>query len=227
MRLRAALVTVPYRMGTWPVRAEGHEAALRVWLTNGRSTWSEDCDMLAAEFGLVPNVELALALGCELAEGFVLVDRRQRTSRPWILAAGELVGIGGAECALVEGQIAGYEASGRRTEVGQLVREREGWNRFRRRLQDAFTLREELARLCDDETIVCRCEDVAFGRLKAMCGWREAKLYTRCGMGPCQGRVCGAATRVIWGWGMESVRPPVVAARMSSLLLDRTEDEAR
>jgi hypothetical protein len=127
----------------------------------------------------------------------------------------------------VEGQIAGYEASGRRTEVGQLVREREGWNRFRRRLQDAFTLREELARLCDDETIVCRCEDVAFGRLKAMCGWREAKLYTRCGMGPCQGRVCGAATRVIWGWGMESVRPPVVAARMSSLLLDRTEDEAR
>jgi hypothetical protein len=48
--------------------------------------------------------------------------------------------------------------------------------------------------------------------------WRDAKLQTRCGMGACQGRVCGAAAKVIFGWGMESVRPPILPARVESLI---------
>jgi hypothetical protein len=135
------------------------------------------------------------------------------------------VGIGGAECALIEGQIAGYHAAGRADNAGALEHAMKRWNRFRRALREAFAPREELRRLASDETIVCRCEDVPFARLKSMRSWREAKLYTRCGMGPCQGRVCGAATRVIWGWGMESVRPPVVAAKMKSLLRTSPEED--
>jgi hypothetical protein len=41
------------------------------------------------------------------------------------------------------------------------------------------------------DTIVCRCEDVTFGTLQRHRGWHAAKLETRCGMGPCQGRMCG------------------------------------
>jgi len=79
-------------------------------------------------------------------------------------------------------------------------------------------LRPELKSLATDDTLVCRCEDVTLARLKKFNGWRDAKLQTRCGMGCCQGRICGAATKVILGWGMESVRPPVLPARVQSLI---------
>ena len=67
------------------------------------------------------------------------------------------------------------------------------------------------------KTLVCRCEDVTFGRVRQCAGWRDAKLHTRCGMGPCQGRVCGGAVEFLLGWKSESVRPPVFPARIQSL----------
>ena len=47
-----------------------------------------------------------------------------------------------------------------------------------------------------DETIVCRCEEVSAGRLREMValgcqGPNQTKFFSRCGMGPCQGRQCG------------------------------------
>jgi D-hydroxyproline dehydrogenase subunit alpha len=85
-------------------------------------------------------------------------------------------------------------------------------------LNETFALREELRDLVKDETIVCRCEDVTFERLKAHASWRSAKLQTRCGMGPCQGRVCGAAVEFLFDWRVESVRPPILPVRVESLL---------
>ena len=90
-------------------------------------------------------------------------------------------------------------------------------SRFAARLAKAFTLRSELKTLPTDATIVCRCEDVTFGRLRSHPSWRAAKLHTRCGMGPCQGRVCGAATSFLLGWNADSVRPPMFPALISSL----------
>jgi hypothetical protein len=54
-------------------------------------------------------------------------------------------------------------------------------------------------------------------RVRACSNWREAKLHTRCGMGPCQGRICGGAADFLLGWREESVRPPVLPARVRSL----------
>ena len=79
-------------------------------------------------------------------------------------------------------------------------------------------MRPEVMALATDETLVCRCEDVPLARMRPFDDWREAKLHSRCGMGSCQGRVCGAAAKVIFGWGMESVRPPVFPAKMESLI---------
>jgi bacterioferritin-associated ferredoxin len=47
-----------------------------------------------------------------------------------------------------------------------------------------------------DDTIVCRCEEVTAGRVREMArlgcvGPNQTKFFSRCGMGPCQGRVCG------------------------------------
>ena len=46
------------------------------------------------------------------------------------------------------------------------------------------------------ETVICRCEDVTRAEIDAAVaeGARtvnQLKAWTRCGMGPCQGRVCG------------------------------------
>jgi D-hydroxyproline dehydrogenase subunit alpha len=84
-------------------------------------------------------------------------------------------------------------------------------------MRKTFTLRPELRTLASDDTMVCRCEDVPFSALHGCTSWREAKLHTRCGMGPCQGRICGAATEFLFGWGADSVRPPVFPALLSSL----------
>src|SRR5262249_3513902 len=99
-----------------------------------------------------------------------------------------------------------------------LLSKRKSWHCFRCALAEAFALRAELKDLAQDDTLVCRCEDVSFGRLRAFSNWREAKLQSRCGMGACQGRICGAACKFLFGWGPETVRPPVLPARVQSLI---------
>ena len=51
--------------------------------------------------------------------------------------------------------------------------------------------------LLDDATLVCRCEEVTAGQIREAAGigalgLNQLKAFTRCGMGPCQGRMCGA-----------------------------------
>jgi len=217
-RLRLGLFGVPYHCGAWPVRAEGDGQVHRVTLTNGQVTWQETCEYLACGFGLVPNVELPLALGCKLKDGFVRVDTWQATTVRDVYCAGEVTGIGGADCALAEGQIAGYAAAGQPARAERLFPSRASWHRFRTALAKAFALRPELKSLANDETVVCRCEDVTLGQIRRFSSWREAKLQCRIGMGACQGRICGTAAKVLLGWGMESVRPPILPALVRSLI---------
>jgi len=81
----------------------------------------------------------------------------------------------------------------------------------------AFALRSELRALAEAETIVCRCEDVTHAELEGRSSWREAKLHTRCGMGACQGRVCGGASEFLYGWQNTGARPPVYPATVATL----------
>ncbi len=216
--LRRQLAGVPYKLGWWPVRAEGVNQVERLVLTSGRQTLTVDCDAVACGFGLVPSLELPTLLGCLLDGEAVAVDAGQQTSVQGIFAAGELTGIGGNDKALVEGQVASLTAIGEHAAVFPLHRSRNGWRNFARALGKTFKPRPELLKLAEPQTIVCRCEDVTYSQLSGYTSWRDAKLQTRCGMGPCQGRICGAATRQLFGWGMESVRPPVLAARVASLI---------
>jgi NADPH-dependent 2,4-dienoyl-CoA reductase/sulfur reductase-like enzyme len=217
MRLRAALVGVPYLSACWPVAAEGSEKLENVTLRRGARIWTEPCDYLACGFGLVPNLELPELLGCRLGENGVEVDPYQQTSVPDVYGAGEVTGIGGLELSLIEGEIAGYAAGGRLREAEKRFTAREWHGRFAAALQRTFALRGELKTLAREDTVVCRCEDVSLGRVRQFSGWREAKLQTRCGMGPCQGRVCGGAVEFLLGWKAESTRPPVFPARIGSL----------
>jgi D-hydroxyproline dehydrogenase subunit alpha len=219
LRLRRQLLGVPYLTGCWPLAAEGKHKLESVTLRRGARTWSEACDYLACGFHLVPNTELAALLGCAVEDGKVRVDDLQQTTVPAVYCAGEPTGIGGLELSLVEGRIAGYAAAGRPGSARSLFSERNKSRRFAAGLERAFALRPELQALPRPETLLCRCEDVSLSRLREHSSWRAAKLLTRCGMGPCQGRVCGPALEFLLGWKPDSVRPPVFPARVESLLV--------
>lgn len=217
--IKKRLMGVPYRHGVWPIKAQGQERVHSVELTDGQRIWTEECDVLACAFHLVPNLELPRLFGCRISEDFVIVDEWQSTTTENIYCAGEPTGIGGADSALIEGRIAGYAATGQSEPARALFAERRSWHQFRAGLAASVKLRPELKNLATGETPFCRCEDVTFDRVRHFSGWREAKLLTRCGMGACQGRTCGAASQFVLGWGIESVRPPVMPARISSLLI--------
>jgi len=215
--LRADLRGVRFVTNCWPIAAEGGNKVESVTMRAGPKTWSIGCDYLACGFHLVPNVELAIFLGCALSGDFVQVDHLQRTSATDIFCAGEPTGIGGLELSLVEGQIAGYAAAGASQRATQLFPERDALRGFAGHLNRAFGLRPGLRSLATPETLVCRCEDVEFARLREHKSWRSAKLHTRCGMGPCQGRICGPALEFLLGWKVESIRPPVFPVQVETL----------
>jgi D-hydroxyproline dehydrogenase subunit alpha len=223
--VKARLLGVPYRCGCWPVKAEGTDHVQRVTLTDGKRVWTEECDYLACGFHLVPNVELPLLLGCTLDAGAVRVNEFQETTQTDVYCAGEPTGVGGVDCALIEGQIAGLAAAGRTQQARELFRQRDAWHRFRDALNRAFLLRPELRTLATADTIVCRCEDVRRGTLEPFADGRAAKLHTRCGMGACQGRICGAAAQFLFGWEHGSVRPPVFPVPVDALITaEKTTD---
>lgn len=215
--LKRDLAGVPLATDSWVVEAQGDDCLRSVSISRHGKSQTLACDFLACGYHLVPNTELAALLGCRLAGGFVQVDDFQRTSAAGVFCAGEPTGVGGVELALVEGQVAGFSAAGKADKAPILFPERKKLKKFAAALERTFGLRSELRELSTDQTIVCRCEDVTYGRLRAQANWRTAKLQTRCGMGPCQGRICGPATEFLFGWNPDSVRPPVFPARVESL----------
>jgi len=209
LALRKQLAGIPFAPNCWPVEALGTGALEAVVIERDSKTETVACDFLACGFHLVPNTELAELLACRTRNHCVRVDDFQQTSVPQVFCAGEPTGIGGLDLAISEGQISGLAAAGNRTAAARLFRERNRMRRFARALHESFSLRSELRRLPSPETIVCRCEDVTYSRLRSHTSWRAAKLHTRCGMGPCQGRVCGPATQFLFDWSPDSVRPPI------------------
>ncbi|HSJ06205.1 MAG TPA: FAD-dependent oxidoreductase, partial [Longimicrobiales bacterium] len=206
---RAVLGRTRHTAGTWVVRAEaGSDGALvAVVLTDGRRERVVPCDLLCTGYSLVPATELARLAGCRMDGHAAVVDEHARTTVPGVLCAGEGTGVKGVAGAIVEGTIAGTVAAGGKPGAA-LLRARARETAFGRRLEGAFALRPGLRERVRPDTIVCRCEDVRFGALAGHGSLREAKLATRLGMGPCQGRVCGAAAEFLLGWSGDTVRPP-------------------
>lgn len=217
LRYGSKTLGVPFHLGCWPVAAHGESKLQAVVISNSVHQWELQCDYLACGFHLVPNIDLPMLLGCRIPDGFVAVDSMQRTSVEKVFCAGEPTGIGGVESALLEGQIAGLASAGDHSGAQALARGRGRMRRFAKNLATTFDLRLELKSLPQPDTIVCRCEDVAYGPISQHSSWRSAKLHTRCGMGPCQGRICGSALEFLMGWNVDGVRPPIFPAQIANL----------
>lgn len=210
-----------YRTSSTVLAASGVGKVQRVTLQQGSRTSTLDCDRVAVGYGLVPNTGLAEALGCalHLQDGVpaVTVNAHQQTTMPHMYAAGECTGAGGCERALAQGSIAGYCAIGEQGKARAHEKDRAYWSAFAAHANAAFALDAGLRHLPDANTLVCRCEDVTHGTLQAHANWAEAKIHTRCGMGACQGKVCGTATQFLYGWTMPEARAPFTPARVGTL----------
>ncbi|WP_285892310.1 FAD-dependent oxidoreductase [Deinococcus taeanensis] len=219
MKLTAALRGIPYWPGTYPLRASGEGRLSTVTLRRGHRERTLACDWLAAGFGLVPDTRVAALLGCALTRaGAVRVNAWQRTSRAGIYAAGEVTGVGGVDKAQLEGFLAGCAATGQIERLRDVALPLGRQRRFQAALDRSFALRPEVRALPGPDTVICRCEDVRHQALTACRSWTDAKLQTRCGMGTCQGRVCGPATAALYGWSFSGVRPPLTPLPLADLL---------
>ncbi len=210
---------VPLRLGSAVVEARGDKGLESVAIAKldrrGAPLEGEpkfvETSILAIAHGFRPACELTAIAGC--AHGyddrqggrFCRVERDTgRTSVEDIFAAGEVTGIAGMRCAREEGRIAGLSAARSLGHWSRGAGWRLRWTRRQRRRAQAFAdfvntsfaPPAGLAGIISDDTLLCRCEDVRAGEVRAAvaAGARTAtavKMWTRCGMGPCQGRICG------------------------------------
>lgn len=200
---------IPYRTGRAVIRAHGDDQVSGVTVSRIDPQWRPiqgtaeylDADAVCVSHGFTPRLELAVAAGCAISpDRFVLVDEAQQSSVPQVYCAGETTGIGGSDAALVEGRIAGHVAAGGSITDPQLrsaVRRRRTLQKLAAAIRDGHRIGSGWTSWLTDDTVICRCEEVDYGRLRSILdatgtkGLRPAKLSTRAGLGPCQGRICG------------------------------------
>jgi NADPH-dependent 2,4-dienoyl-CoA reductase/sulfur reductase-like enzyme len=217
-----SLFNATYRTSSHVISVQGEGRVESVQLQRGTAKVETiACDRVACGFGLVPNTELGQHLGCAVVmrngSSALATDDTQATSQANIYAAGENTGVGGSERALAQGAMAGQAAVGITSQAHALRTEAARWDNFATTLHRSFALAAPLRKLARPNTLVCRCEDVALAALSPRSNWTDAKLHTRCGMGACQGRVCGAATQFMFGWAPSAPRPPLSPVRVSTL----------
>ncbi|GAA4029015.1 FAD/NAD(P)-binding oxidoreductase [Allokutzneria multivorans] len=214
---------IPYRTKRTVIAAHGAERVTSVTTAKLDGDWrvipgSErrvEVDAVCVGFGFVPQLDLAVASGCVVANGFVRVDSGQRTSVAGVFAAGEITGIGGADLAAAEGEVAGTVAAGGTVSREALRRVHKG-RMFAEALAKAHPVRPGWRTWLTPDTIICRCERVDHEALREAVDLRGAtdsrtlKLTSRVGLGRCQGRMCGRAVAELTGIP-ESVRRPIVA----------------
>ena len=211
-------------------------------------------DCIAVGHGLTPSTEITRLLRAQhrysrQAGGWIAVaDQDGRTSRPRLYVAGDGAGIAGAAAASHHGTLAGLacaidlstDAARLRSRVPAARQAHAKAARFGRSMAQLMALRPGHIDSIEPQTIVCRCEDVTRAEIDAACDAgahdvNQLKAWTRCGMGPCQGRTCGdvaaelLAARVHGGFrepaGCLSARTPLRPMTVEALTGDFSYDD--
>jgi NADPH-dependent 2,4-dienoyl-CoA reductase/sulfur reductase-like enzyme len=210
------------------LRAEGDGALSSIrFRADGRER-TEPADLLLLHDGVIPSVQITRALG--LAHRWDAAQRCWKpvtnewgvSSLPNLLLAGDGAGVGGALAATCGGRLAALGAAcalgridtaTRDTAAVALQAARARHLALRPFLDALYAPRPPLL---DDTTLVCRCEEVTAGQIRVAAwigalGLNQLKAFTRCGMGPCQGRMCGATAAEVMaaerGVPVEQIEP--------------------
>lgn len=203
--------------GARDVRAAGGDRLEAVEFSAGGENRRLDAGLLLLHQGVVPNHHLALSVDC--AAGWddtqfcwrTETDTWGATSVDTIAVAGDCGGIGGALAAEHQGRLAALDAAHRLDALDRPSRDRQAAPGFaairrvaglRRFLDVLFRPAPEYLVPPRDDVVVCRCEEVTAGELRQVVGHgcmgpNQAKAFTRAGMGPCQGRMCGLCVSAV------------------------------
>jgi D-hydroxyproline dehydrogenase subunit alpha len=217
---------IPYRSRTAIIRIHGDDAVEAVTIAHvdlhARPMAGTEkvlaVDLVGLGWGFTPSLELVLAAGAETRldiDGSLVarVDDRQRSSRVGVYVAGEATGVGGARLAVREGELAALTAAedaGLAPGPRRITRRRRAIRRgraFARAMHRAHPVPSGWSEWLDDDTTVCRCEEVTAGDIRharedlGADDQRTVKLLARPGMGWCQGRVCGYAVACLAAGG--------------------------
>lgn len=208
--LRSAGVAIRMGVSLRQLCGSGRVTGIRY---RGRSGETVDlaCDAVALGWGLRSEGQLAELAGAQFAydddfrQWFPKVDADGRAS-PALWIAGDGGRIAGADAAAVAGRLAALSvlrSMGRSvpdTVVVRLRSELSGWRRFQRAMTGAFAVPNRHVRDLADGTVLCRCERITIGAVRACLRvegqvgeLNRVKAITRCGMGRCQGRLCMSA----------------------------------
>lgn len=213
-KLRSA--RVPWFTGASELAVEGQEQAQALSFKAGGRTHRLDATVVLLHHGVVPNTQLTRLMRVEHHwDPLQLcwqprVDEWGHTNLTGLRVAGDGVSIGGALAAESCGALAALGAAHALERLS--TSEREAYAQPARKILkqqlrarpflDALYRPPEWINTPADDTIVCRCEEVTAGRVREMVrlgcqGPNQTKFFSRCGMGPCQGRMCGAAVSQI------------------------------
>jgi NADPH-dependent 2,4-dienoyl-CoA reductase/sulfur reductase-like enzyme len=172
--------------------------------------WQEvAADALVLSHGVVPNLHLAAALGCEIvwnptqASFEPVVDTWGGTTIGNVFVAGDGAGVAGVEAAIARGRLAalavanalGRIDAARRDADAEAPRRAVTHGLRGRAFLDALYRPADAFRRPDGDSLVCRCEEVTAREVRdaVRAGATDAEalaVATRCGRGPCQGRFC-------------------------------------
>ena len=205
-----------------------------------------ETDLLLTHFGVTPHIHLSQAAGCKhnwhrsQQCWSPQLDKWGNSSIDGILIAGDGAGIGGARTAEHAGRLSALQAVFALGRIQQhdrdrLARNDRKWMREERHirpfLEAFFHIPGKLLCVPDDNTVVCRCEEVTAGEIRkavadGLGDSNQVKFLTRCGMGPCQGRQCAeAVAHIVAAASGESMpegglyrgRPPVTPLTLGQL----------
>ena len=228
------------------IEAKGRGKLESVAFTASGAPREIEADMLLLHEGVVPNTQLTRQIGCDHEWYPVqrywrpVVDDWGATSIDILAVAGDGGGIFGAEAAAIHGRLAALDAAFRLGAIDQAMRDDRA-KTLRQDYDRATALRPMLDRLyapepkavapADDATLVCRCEEITAGDIReavrlGATGPNQLKAFTRCGMGPCQGRMCGLTVseviaaecgRSVEEVGAFRIRPPLKPVTLAEL----------
>jgi len=241
--------------GVTSLRALGQARLEAVAYEAGGREQRLDSELLLVHFGVIPDSNTTRSLG--VGHHW---DSRQLCWRPAVDAwgnteaegfavAGDGAGIGGALAAEQAGRLAALEAARALGRIDGAERDRRAASvraalakelRVRPFLDALFQPPLELIARLDDDTVVCRCEEVTAGQIREAVGQgctgpNQLKSFTRCGMGPCQGRQCGTTVSQLIGHtlgrpveeiGAYRIRPPIKPISLTQLAALDGEGEA-
>ncbi|MCS5591527.1 MAG: FAD-dependent oxidoreductase [Gammaproteobacteria bacterium] len=199
------------------VRINGFDSVKSVdYLKNG--TWkSLKCEHVFLHQGVIPDVNISLSVGCEKkwdeqqACWTINVDEYGQSSVDGISVAGDAGTVTGGVAAAYKGSIAmlnmlcqiDFISSTDRDRLSKPLKKALKAETSPRAFINALFMPHQRYRIPEnDNTIICRCEEVTVAHIKesirlGCIGANQIKSFTRCGMGPCQGRFCGLSVTEI------------------------------